>query len=184
MPDWKKVNAGKNANAGLTFLRQLPSMDVKGVSPSTSFSLQFGHERCINFTSSSMDVQGVSFPQPAAWAYRVYPFPPASSVDVQGVSLYNLVTEEVKIIDDDLNPFSSHSNIFLHLSTVQSGEGGSQNIQRRPESFLSTFFHFYSSVDCTIWWRRESKYSGLSLHILSLPFIWVNCTIWWRRESK
>jgi hypothetical protein len=95
------VNAGKNADAGLTFLRQLPSMDVKGVSPSTSCSL---------------DMNGVSIST-------------SSSMDVQGVSLYNLVTEEVKIIDDDLNPFSPHSTIFLRLSTVQFGEGGSQNLK-------------------------------------------------------
>ncbi len=121
------MNGGKNANAGLTFLRQLPSMGMKGVSPSTSCSLDMNGVSIS--TSGSMDVQGVSFPQQAAWAYRVYPFPPASSMDVQGVSLYNLVTEEVKIIDDDLNPFSPHSTIFLRLSTVQFGEGGSQNLK-------------------------------------------------------
>jgi hypothetical protein len=65
--------------------------------------------------------------------------------------LYNLVKAGVKIFNNDLNPFSPHSSIFLHLSTVQSGEGGSQNIKDDLNPFSPHSKIFLRSVDCTIW---------------------------------
>ncbi len=71
----RQLNIGRNANAGLTFLRHPAFTYDFSISYSKNNTI-FGHARCIPFHYLYFLLRtctGYTFPQPAVWTCRVYP---------------------------------------------------------------------------------------------------------------